>query len=792
MLSNRDRRNGLVLTHTQQRSYGKYSKAPNKARYTLSDVVLDIGNKTHNFDISHDSFKFSDDEEDYAGAVSVAAQDDAMESFADEPYGGMQLISVAISDNESDNDNEVPVQSTPLKHKRKAVLQEIPSPSVMNTQKHSLTKAPALSRDDSNLKNRSSIQSTGSKRWSLLSFGDDKENKNTKRFSMTSVHSSSSRDTRSKRFSIASTSSSSSSFKHVVSKVGNVLSSVSISSGDASNESTPYKNIQPGIVGETESNKRLLSSSNAPAVSPMLPRKYSQASLAVSSVQSSYQNQRNQEYSKTVNSIDFSRVVSNTDQMSINTTSSIRSSKSRFRLSSLFSSKKDSDTESVRSIRGKSSFSDMRKNVLSMSHSKQSLFRLVKKDSLQDLKRKPSVDKMMISLPKPDTDSATKLKNKLRNSSSIISINSYVSMAPTITTTTTTLANLDDAQLKALLSLTGKSEVIDFQKFVSRLANADNQLLVKFAEASYSEVFVLKNYMTNENLKIFKIIPFGQDSDQPSVENVIQELKVNLKLNEMEGFIHLHNATVVEGCYPKLLMRLWDDYDEMKHSKNLRPEFEPNQQYLIMDLEYGGIDLENFKVLTWKQSLEIFWKVVKYLNQAEEKYKFEHRDLHWGNIVIDYHEKPLEDAFRDLSVIEEDIDDALSVKIIDYTLSRLEDDEIIFMRLDHQDFFKGKGDYQFDIYRYMRNELKSLQTSEEIDWSLSCFKNNLYWLHYLLDKLINEKGIKDNDGDSYSKMVSLFKTLNPKRKRLSDEGHFFDDFQSCRDVLRFGEQQGLY
>jgi hypothetical protein len=49
------------------------------------------------------------------------------------------------------------------------------------------------------------------------------------------------------------------------------------------------------------------------------------------------------------------------------------------------------------------------------------------------------------------------------------------------------------------------------------------------------------------------------------------------------------------------------------------------------------------------------------------------------------------------------------------------------------DLFTGKGvhsegDLQFDIYRWMREAVQH-------DWNKSCFKTNIYWLHYLLLKL---------------------------------------------------------
>lgn len=49
-----------------------------------------------------------------------------------------------------------------------------------------------------------------------------------------------------------------------------------------------------------------------------------------------------------------------------------------------------------------------------------------------------------------------------------------------------------------------------------------------------------------------------------------------------------------------------------------------------------------------------------------------------------------------------------------------------------QDLFRGQGDYQFEIYRKMRKQIGK-------DWAASCPRTNLYWLHYIADKLVNEK-----------------------------------------------------
>lgn len=94
---------------------------------------------------------------------------------------------------------------------------------------------------------------------------------------------------------------------------------------------------------------------------------------------------------------------------------------------------------------------------------------------------------------------------------------------------------------------------------------------------------------------------------------------------------------------------------------------------------------------------------------GEESFQFEHRDLHWGNILL-------------LSTEEKNVTYKLQGKtltiptkgvkttIIDYTLSRMMFKDYCFYNdlSTDEELFTATGDYQFDIYRMMREILKYL------------------------------------------------------------------------------------
>ncbi|KAH7574861.1 hypothetical protein JRO89_XS02G0014200 [Xanthoceras sorbifolium] len=93
---------------------------------------------------------------------------------------------------------------------------------------------------------------------------------------------------------------------------------------------------------------------------------------------------------------------------------------------------------------------------------------------------------------------------------------------------------------------------------------------------------------------------------------------------------------VCQGPYDDLLVKAWEDWDDRQHgSENDHPkQFPENQCYVVFVLQRGGKDLESFVLLNFDEARSSLVQVRAALAVAEAAYEFEHRDLHWGNILL--------------------------------------------------------------------------------------------------------------------------------------------------------------
>ena len=149
---------------------------------------------------------------------------------------------------------------------------------------------------------------------------------------------------------------------------------------------------------------------------------------------------------------------------------------------------------------------------------------------------------------------------------------------------------------------------------------------------------------------------------------------------------------------------------------------------------------------------------------AEEGLKFEHRDLHWGNVLVKETTQKTVDFTLGGDTYQVETGGVLTT-IIDFSLSRLTMDKVIIFNNLSEDpslfTARGKdqpgGDYQFDIYKKM----KDLNGN---NWEPFQPRSNILWLDYMLDKMATEvyykaKKSSKNNKSGQGKIRALRKTL---------------------------------
>ncbi|KAK9509663.1 hypothetical protein O3M35_006927 [Rhynocoris fuscipes] len=268
---------------------------------------------------------------------------------------------------------------------------------------------------------------------------------------------------------------------------------------------------------------------------------------------------------------------------------------------------------------------------------------------------------------------------------------------------------------------------------------------IKVGEGVYGEVFMITR-PTRKN--VLKIIPIEGDflvngEKQKRYEEIYTELIIakwldRLRYNDTEYmtncFAELVDTWVIKGKYPGRLLELWNDYDERKGSDNDRPDiFNDDQLYLVLELGNAGTDLENYSFSTAKQALSIFKQTVFAIAVAEACFEFEHRDLHWGNVLVSRTAERCI-SFRLNGKEYKVITNGVKSTIIDYTLSRITLNNNVPVYNDiglDPDMFIATGDYQFDIYRHMKKDVCDR-------WDQFVPKTNVRWLHYLIDKMLKK------------------------------------------------------
>ncbi|XP_047500319.1 uncharacterized protein LOC125046573 [Penaeus chinensis] len=300
----------------------------------------------------------------------------------------------------------------------------------------------------------------------------------------------------------------------------------------------------------------------------------------------------------------------------------------------------------------------------------------------------------------------------------------------------------------------------------------------KIGEGVYGEVFMTRPNPNNlEGATVLKIMPIEGDFEvngepQKKFGEIVSEIVISLELSNLrksenepnwtENYVNVLNSWCVQGSYIQDLLNMWDVYNEEKGSENDRPDLFPDSQlYIVLEFGHGGGDLESYVFNNAGESLAVFLQIAYSLAVAEQELEFEHRDLHWGNVLV----APTKESMMDFRVSGATYrlpTKGLKATVIDFTLSRLHLKHCVMYNNLGEDpsLFTAEGDYQFEIYRQMRK-------ANGNDWEKFTPYTNVLWLHYILDKMIGECYYKKVKTKVHSSNLAQLRKL--KGKMLSCE-----------------------
>ena len=206
--------------------------------------------------------------------------------------------------------------------------------------------------------------------------------------------------------------------------------------------------------------------------------------------------------------------------------------------------------------------------------------------------------------------------------------------------------------------------------------------------------------------------------------------------NITAGFVQTYGVGVCQGRYAPALLREWHRWDEEHESENDPVDiFQEDQLYVVFVVADGGIDLEHYEPQNFAELQSVLLQAALTLAVAEEACCFEHRDLHWGNILI--RRDGTETVKYRLRGVDITVQAAgVRVTLIDFTLSRLSgsDGRVAYCDLsaDPEIFNGPRGDPQAETYRRMMKATRG-------DWKKYCPLTNALWIRYLVETILIHK-----------------------------------------------------
>ncbi|KAI3751742.1 hypothetical protein L2E82_22833 [Cichorium intybus] len=242
----------------------------------------------------------------------------------------------------------------------------------------------------------------------------------------------------------------------------------------------------------------------------------------------------------------------------------------------------------------------------------------------------------------------------------------------TTTQTHETKSSANSSGLDNLLQLCGQSSKSTFLEVMSMYSNRSS--ISKHGEGRYGEVFT-------DGQNVFKSVAVQNGllvkDYEKQLEALFAEAKISQTLNTLRTesehnfcstFIKTSRICVCSGPYTDDLKRAKEKWDIEHNSRNSMSL--GGQSFVVFAQENGGQDLKSFKLLSFKEAQSVLAQVTIALAVAEAAFEFEHRDLHWENIVLNRNSSEtmsfvLDGEKKDVKTY------GVVASIIDFTFSRI-------------------------------------------------------------------------------------------------------------------------
>lgn len=304
----------------------------------------------------------------------------------------------------------------------------------------------------------------------------------------------------------------------------------------------------------------------------------------------------------------------------------------------------------------------------------------------------------------------------------------------------------------------------------------------KIAEATFAQVYLLQRKEPTgdprEDQSVLKAISLNPVSATASaaderppkvretssdISKVISEIKLLDRMTEIPGFTNLREVSVLSGQPSAPFVAAWKEWNKKrrKNEKSYFPDpsrkanYDETQLWAIVEMDHAGFDLEHpeTKIDDIEGLWDVFWGVAITLAKGEEDVKFEHRDLHLGNVCVTKKDPTNPQEHCSHQCQRKFGNSGLETTIIDYTLSRAEitsagdESETVCVDLEKEGIFDGDASthYQYDLYRHMRSAvflddpLRDSAVLKDSDnhtsWRDSHLETNIIWLHFMLHEL---------------------------------------------------------